>query len=153
MTNLADAVKKKLGIKWVDAKALVERAMESCEIQGDTVPKNREDEVLEEAIELFEDLDEAEQERMRQEANEQPAWKVKALRAAEKREEEFRAKQAAVAQSEMVRDQLRDEGVEEAVVANTKVTAIRKLEEQPMSEEERETRAVVRKTTCYCVIQ
>ena len=91
---------------------------------------------------------------MRQEANEQPAWKMKAIRAAEKREAEFRAKQNAVAQSELVREQLRDDGVEEALVQNTKVTAIRKLDDQqPESDEERESRAIVRKTTCYCVIQ
>lgn len=160
MPNLETAVAEKLNIKWVDAKRLVTEAIVNVEIEGE-VPLDREEEVLEEACELFEDLEEHEKAAMRKpkgpamnENGEEPEWKRKARENAERREAEWRAKENAVANNEKVREKLREKGVDESEIAGTIVTSVRKLPGGPPPEEPARGNGVVRVTThrVCCVI-
>lgn len=149
MTSIESLVKQKLGIRYVDAKRLVEEATKVCEIDG-PVPTSRTDEVVEEACELFGDLPASEQQQMRQQANEEPDWKRRAREQAERREAEFAAKQAAQTQTEDVRDKLRDQGASEEEINGTTVKVVRKLQEEPLREGK--GKVTVRRHTCYCSI-
>ena len=87
-------VQKELGIKYVDARKLVHEAQASLGIQG--AAGDREQEVIDEAIEIFEDLDAQEQDAMRvNSSGGDSEWKQKAKAAAERREKEW-AEQAAM---------------------------------------------------------
>jgi hypothetical protein len=159
MPNLENAVADKLGIKWVDAKRLVKQAILNVEIEGPVVPVDREEEVLEEACEIFEDLEEHEKAAMRKPQSqsnnsEEPEWKQKAIENAQRREAEWRAKENAVANNEKVRDKLRDAGVDEGEVSGTRVTSIKKLPGGPPEESAETGKGVVRVRThrVCCVI-
>lgn len=167
MSSVESTVQQRLGIKWVDAKRLVQDAARNCEINGLESTRNREEEVIEEACELFEDLDDAEKARMRisspavdndsaaAAAGVEPAWKRKAREQAERREAEWQAKEAAAANNEKVREKLRAVGVPEEEIQGTKVTSIRKVEGPPpetASIEPGKGIVYIRTHTCLCVI-
>ena len=79
-----DAIKQRLGIKYKCAKQLAEEARAALGSEA------TEDEIIEEACEIFEDMEEDEQEEMRVPATtEEPEWKRKAKEQAEKREQEW----------------------------------------------------------------
>ena len=147
MTNLENAIKDKLGIRWVEAKKLLEKAKERCEIDSPEVPVDRENEVLEEACELFGDIPKSEQDEMKQ--SESDDLKNKLMQQAQRREVEWREKEAAAASNEQVREKLRSEGVPEEEVGATRVTAVRKIEEPASGK----GTVRIRRHTCLCVIQ
>ena len=163
---LVNALQKRLDIPWKGAVSLLEQAKTNCEITDETIPDSREDEVLEEACEIYADLTPAEQEalQVRPAADssgiDHPDWKEKALRIAAQREADARARQEAEAANEAVRARLREQGeLDDAAVQNTRVIAIRKIEcEQPMSvagggEERQHARVNMKTITCFCTIQ
>ena len=176
MPNIENTVQQRLGIKWVDAKRLVLDATRNCEINDcSIIPADRNEEVIEEACEIFNDLDEAEQARMRKSladedsaaaaaatitTREEPAWKRKAREHAERREAAWRAKDVADANTEKVRERLREAGVPEEEVQSTKVTSIRLVEAQPRQEKRAgvtesttgKGTVRIRTHTCICVI-
>ena len=91
MGGLENLVKQKLDIKWIDARRLVQEAQVALGIAKRDVGE-RQDEVLEEALEIFEDLPPEEQDEMRApEEVTEPEWKRKAREQAEKREQEWAA--------------------------------------------------------------
>jgi hypothetical protein len=168
MPNIESTIQKKLGIKWVDAKRLVQQAADNCEIRNASdIPEDRVDEVTTEAYEIFEDLDEEEKARMRLGSPDsaavtddapEPDWKRKAREQAERREAEWRGKENAVSNNAAVRDKLRSDGVAEEEVQGTKVISIRTVDDgaqKPESGTKEEENPIVRMTThrCYCVIQ
>jgi hypothetical protein len=169
MPNIESTVQKKLGIKWVDTKRLVQQAAENCEIRNASdIPEDRVDEVTTEVYEIFEDLDEDEKASMRlgspdstaaaADVASEPDWKRKAREQAERREAEWRAKENAVSNNAAVRDKLRSDGVAEEEVQGTKVISIRTVDDdtkKPDSGTKEEEKPIVRMTThrCYCVIQ
>lgn len=155
MSNtLETTIKQKLGIKFVDAKNLLAQAKEACEIANDAVvPSDRFDEVLEEACELFADLDEATQENMRASASAEPEWKKRARAVCEKREAEFQSKLNAEAQNEAVRDAMRATGASEEEVNRTTVTSVRAVGSPEQEEPKKGSKLTVRRHTCYCVVQ
>lgn len=153
MPDIVQSVKQKLGIKYVDAKALVAEAREICGIEGDEVPTERHEEVMEEACEMFKDYPEEKQNSMKQQAaTEAPEWKKKAMAACQKLEQEYESRQAVAAATETVQQRLRDEGVPEDQIDSTKVTTVRKLEEGP-PDAQGKGKLTVRTHTCACVIQ
>jgi hypothetical protein len=89
VVNAENAIKQRLNIKYVDAKKLLQEAKENLGIEGPI--GDREDEVIEEACEIFEDMEPEEQESMRNtgSAGGEPEWKRKALAAAAKREQQW----------------------------------------------------------------
>ena len=159
---LVTALQKKLGIQWKCANQLLERAATNCDIINDEenlgiIPPDREDEVLEEACELFAELSANEQEAMRvkdaSEPRPEPEWKMRAVRAAEKRQADAEAMAAAAAASEVVREKLREQGAEH--VDSTQVISIRKLPEQSAatsSTDNNKPKVTVRRHTCVCAI-
>lgn len=167
MTSVESTVQKKLGIKWVDAKNLVHQATVACEISSG-IPSDRTEEVINEACEIFADLDEAEQKRMRlpEPSNggtggigEESDWRQKAREQAERRDAEWQAKESAVANSAAVQDRLRNAGVAEEEVQGTRVVSIRKVgqetgpvDDEPPAEDKTPT-VRMRTHTCFCVIQ
>jgi hypothetical protein len=76
-------IKSRLGIRYADAKRLEQEARESL---GDGATP---EELLEEAVELFEDLDESEKEILLAPENAESDWKRKAREQAERREREW----------------------------------------------------------------
>jgi hypothetical protein len=167
IASLEGAVQKRLGIKYVDSKRLVEQALMQCEIAIASaamtkIPKERYDEVLEEACEIFADLDVQRQDEMRistsnsNESTGSPAWMVKAQQQAAQREAEWETWQRAYEQTEHVQDQLRQQGVSEEEVSRTRVISIKQQQEpvQGSKKNKEEEGPVVRVTThtCYCVI-
>ena len=96
MPNLDDSLKKKLGIKWKDAKRLIEEAKESLGYEQGPWDEEQEEEILEEATFIFEDYTPEEQEAMKvPDAEKEPDWKRKAREQAEKREREWEEQAAA----------------------------------------------------------
>lgn len=154
MSNTVEStVKTKLGIKFVDAKKLVELAKDACEITS-TVPPERFDEVIEEACELFADLPPTEQEEMKAAASVEPEWKRKAREACEKREAEFQSKLESEAQTEAIRAALRAKGASEEEINKTTVKTVRKIDDGAVEvEEPRKGKKTVRRHTCYCIVQ
>lgn len=155
MPDIVQSVQQKLGIKYVDAKALVAEAKEVCEVleDGDT---ERHDEVVEEACEMFYDYPVEKQNSMKQSSSSTtetiPEWKKKAVAACQKLEQDYESRQAEALATENVQQQLRDEGVPEDQITATKVTTVRKLEEGPQ-ETPGKGKLTVRTHTCACVIQ
>ena len=155
-STLVTALQKKLGIQWKGAVRLLDQAKANCEIPEEETPFDREDEVLEEACELFADLSPSEQEALKvrdpSEPQPEPEWKQKALRAAEKRQAEREAQAAAEAANEKVRQRLREQGVPDA--ENTKVVVIRKMAapESAAGEEKAGPKVTKRTHTCVCTI-
>jgi len=160
---LVTALQKRLDIQWKGATTLLDQARTNCEIApGDAVPADREDEVIEEACELFADLTAAEQEALKVrpgggaiEHAPDPDWKTKALRLAEQREADLRAQQEAEAANEKVRERLREQGADH--VENTKVIAVRKIESSTAGDggdggQGTKPKVVVRRHTCVCNI-
>jgi hypothetical protein len=97
--TIQDQVKKKLNIKWVNARELTDEAIRVLHIDprdADTI-REREDDILEEACEIFEDLTPEEQNAMRipesadgeEGSSSAPDWKKKAMATAAKREKEW----------------------------------------------------------------
>jgi hypothetical protein len=189
--KLTEALADKLNLKWVAAKRLIADAKKNCEIDGE-IPSYRNEEVMEEACELFKDLSKREQSSMlrssssststssdnmnKQQKQKQPHtpsqtpepdWKRKAREHAERREAEWLSKKAAETQTEVVREKLRQSGVDEQEVASTRVTAIRKLTQPPsyqpktLQQPQHPQEQIpppggivrVRTHTCFCVIQ
>ena len=74
INQLESIVQKRLNIKWVDAKRLIDDALRNCEITNPNgsseIPMNRQDEIIEEACEIFADLTTTEQEQIL------PDWKA-----------------------------------------------------------------------------
>lgn len=78
-------IQQRLGVKYTDAKKLLQEAQAS--LPDDAT----EAEIIEEACEIFEDLEPHEQSAMlKSQATEEPAWKKKAIAAAERREAEWK---------------------------------------------------------------
>jgi hypothetical protein len=191
--KLTESLADKLNLKWVAAKRLIADAKKNCEIEGE-IPACRKEEVMEEACELFKDLSKREQSSMLRSATSAPSsssdnsnknnskqkqkqqspappepdWKRKAREHAERREAEWLSKKAAETQTEVVREKLRQAGVDEQEVASTRVTAIRKLTPPPsyynnnnqVTKTQQEQPQIppggivrVRTNTCYCTIQ
>ena len=156
---LVNALQKRLDIQWKGAVGLLEQAKSNCEIADENVPNCREDEVLDEACEIYADLTPSEQDALKVrpvDSSEIPDWKEKALRAAEKHETDARARQESEAANEAVRARLREQGeLDDAAVQNTRVIAIRKLQstQSPSSGEDCKRAKVNKKTiTCVCTI-
>lgn len=140
MPNIEDTVKQKLGIRWLDAKRLVQDAVRNCAIdmegpnyKKNSIPADREKEVIAEACELFEDLDEAEKDQMRKSRADEknaiaadgvpePEWKRKAREHAERREAAWLAQQKGTQANATAREALAIPIEEEDA---TKVTSIR----------------------------
>ena len=87
-TLLENQIKDKLQIKWVAARRL---AQEGKDRLGISNSDGREDEVLLEALKIFQGLSPSEQEEMKLSPGEvdEPDWKRKAREQAEKREKEW----------------------------------------------------------------
>jgi hypothetical protein len=183
--KLTETLADKLNLKWVAAKRLIADAKKNCEIEGE-IPACRNEEVMEEACELFKDLSKREQSSMLRSATSdnnnknnskqkqkqqspdlpEPDWKRRAREHAERREAEWLSKKAAETQTEVVREKLRQAGVDEQEVSSTRVTAIRKLTPPPSYNNNQVTKTQqeqpqippggivrVRTNTCYCTIQ
>lgn len=116
--NVENLVKQRLGIKYIDAKRLTEEAEDL--LKGEDVPITEED-VVEEAVALFEEMTLEEQEAMKiPEESGEPEWKRKAREQAERREKEW-AEAEAQRQAEVVQERqeqaLSNEGTAAAVQA------------------------------------
>jgi hypothetical protein len=173
IVQLETIVQKRLNIKWVDAKHLVQDAIRNCDLESalrhNKIPMDREDEIVEEVCEIFKDLDPDEQNRMRINNNgsssdtnanaNEPEWKRKIREQAERREAEWRAQQSMQGNKEHVQTILRDHGVPEEEVQATTVKSIRKIETKPPPPESSTKDSGkapiehVQSYTCYCVIQ
>jgi hypothetical protein len=96
-TLFENKIKDKLGIRWVDARRLVQDAQKQLSISDDQLIEN-EDEIMLAVLKSFVALPKEEQEALRRkkvEAAEEPEWKRKAREQAEKREREWEAQAAA----------------------------------------------------------
>jgi hypothetical protein len=179
MHQLESIVQKRLNIKWVDAKRLINDALKNCEISNNTgssgIPMNRQDEIIEEACEIYADLTVTEQDQMRLSnekddvasksecpANE-PEWKRKARIQAERREAEWQLQQNIQQNQEKIQTLLKEKQniisadeiplttIKSIRVIDNKDPASRTLKQQPTEEKAPIVR--VRQTTCYCIIQ
>ena len=103
MTKLEESIKAKLNIKYSAAKQLIAEAKQNLEITDEGA--DREEEILDEATQIFEDdLLPDEQEAMRISGEVSSNWKARAVAAAERRKAEQEAAQPPP-----------DEGVQEKV--------------------------------------
>jgi hypothetical protein len=96
-TLFENKIKDKLGIRWIDARRLVQDAQKQLNISDDQLVEN-EDEIMLAVLKSFVALPKEEQEALRRkkvEAAEEPEWKRKAREQAEKREREWEAQAAA----------------------------------------------------------
>lgn len=96
-TILENKIKDKLGIRWVDARAFVQKAQDMLGI-GDDELEEHEDEIMLESLKAFVALSDEEKQEMRRkkaEATEEPDWKRKAREQAERREREWEERAAA----------------------------------------------------------
>jgi hypothetical protein len=92
MPGLETAVQKRLNIKYVDAKQLVQEAKENLELPASPLSPEQEDAVIQEACEIFEDMEPGEQDAMRvhqKDSSVEPEWQRKAKAAAAKREQQM----------------------------------------------------------------
>lgn len=82
-TTVEDAIKERLGIKWIHAKRLAEEAKSNL---GENC---KDDQVVEEAVKIFNRLKKAEQKEMLVSKSSEPDWKRKARQQTEKREQHW----------------------------------------------------------------
>jgi hypothetical protein len=91
--TIQDQVKQKLGIKWVHARDLTNQAIAALHIDSNdrSIIEERNNDIIDEACELFADLSPAEQEKMKIPADDsnQSDFKKKAMATAAKREQEW----------------------------------------------------------------
>lgn len=160
--SVEDVIKTRLGIKWSAAKELAAQA--AADIKESTGQSDIEDdEIVEEACDIFEDLDEDEKEEMRLSAQPvEPHWKRKAREQAEKREREFDREQQAQAVAaagptvkvvEVDEDGRKVEPKKRKV--RTEVTRIKRVNGKEVKEvtyEERELEPTSVKTVYCCTI-
>ena len=134
--QIESIVQKRLNIKWVDAKQLIQDACRNCEISNigscndSGIPMNRQDEIIEEACEIFADLTVIEQDQMRISSNDHTAaadddngddtvpkqqcpakeseWKRKARIQAERREAEWQLQQNIQQNQSMIQTLLKE---------------------------------------------
>lgn len=136
MPGIENTIKQKLRIKWIDARRLAQEAQVSLGIEG--YAGDREVEILEEAIRIFEALDQEEQEEMQISAKDGLAddneWKRKAQEAAERREREFHEREAQDIKLRKSRRKSGDSEViehEELMDGTSKVKRVRRLSSKP----------------------
>ncbi len=174
--QLESIVQKRLNIKWVHAKQLIRDASRNCEIIADDNSKsiaiilNRQDEIIEEACEIFSDLTTTEQDQMRlhhsketpsnDDEDSEPEWKRKARIQAERREAEWQLQQNIQQNQDKIQTLLKDNKqtiIPPDEIPLTTVKSIRALAHDPIPKESPAPDTVpivrVRTTTCYCTIQ
>lgn len=91
MGNPEDAVKQKLEIKWIEAKRLVHWSKEELGLDvDDECPSGWEDQCIDNALDLYKRLSPSDQASMKATFQTyEPAWKVKAVEQAMKREQQW----------------------------------------------------------------
>lgn len=145
MASLETAVKDRLGIKWVDARDLVQQAKSNLGIAGGVL-KSEEDDVVDEAVQIFGKLPKAEQERMRK-VSSGDDWKEKAARQAEKRQQDIREEneRAANPPPPPLSEQLIGDGtIQETSTTESKTETVTKGPQGGKTTHKR--------VTCYCDI-
>ena len=174
INQLESIVQKRLNIKWVHAKQLIHDALRNCEIISDddskstTIPLSRQDEIIEEACEIFSDLTTTEQDQMRLQTTKEtpsnddqesePEWKRKARIQAERREAEWQLQQNIHQNQDKIQTLLKDKQtiIPPDEIPLTTIKSIRALPRNgPKESPAPETVPIVRvrTTTCYCTIQ
>jgi hypothetical protein len=181
INQLESIVQKRLIIKWVDAKRLIVDALRNCEISnsnGSGIPMNRQDEIIEEAYEIFADLAATERDQMRLSSNNrtsrddgdnaegttnEPEWKRKARIQAERREAEWQQQQNIQQNQDKIQTLLKEKQniIPEHEIPLTTIKSIRVIDNdnnaasRTMEQSPKESVPIVRirRTTCYCIIQ
>ena len=179
INQLEGIVQKRLNIKWVDAKRLIDDALRNCEITNPNgsseIPMNRQDEIIEEACEIFADLTTTEQEQMRLPNNDdttftskrdgsttEPEWKRKARIQAERREAEWQLQQNIQQNQDKIQTLLKEKQniIPAEEIPLTTIKSIRVIDSdshnnKTMEQPPKESVPIVRihRTTCYCIIQ
>ena len=175
INQLESIVQTRLNIKWVHAKQLIHDALRNCEIISDddskntTIPLSRQDEIIEEACEIFSDLTTTEQDQMRLQTTKEttpsnddqesePEWKRKARIQAERREAEWQLQQNIQQNQDKIQTLLKDKQtiIPPDEIPLTTIKSIRALPPNgPKESPAPETVPIVRvrTTTCYCTIQ
>ena len=171
INQLESIVQKRLNIKWVDAKRLIQDALRNCEVSSSDnggIPMHRQDEIIEEACEIFADLTMMEQDQMRQvhtenkshnvKVNDEPEWKRKARIQAERREAEWQIQQNIQQNQDKIHMILKEKQsiIPENEIPLTTIKSIRIVENDlPKEQPPKESVPIVRvkTTTCYCTIQ
>jgi hypothetical protein len=184
INHVESIVQKRLNIKWVDAKRLVRDAMHNCELlskqqqqhSNNEIPTHRQDEVIEEACEIFADLTSDEQDQMRLNTttattdndidDTEPEWKRKARIQAERREAEWQVQQTVQQNQAHITTLLREKQstIPEHEIPLTTIKSIRTIandnnmghsihKQQQLPLQESAPIVRVKTTTCYCIIQ